>query len=778
MDDERKLSEQSQEDFDRIKDSASDASDLAEKAIKRARNNSQNNNRSKQNGSTLNDNANKNKAGNSSGEESQLNKSDGNGNSVEAPNKNELTSGKGKNVKASSVNSGGGVAGGSGDAAGAVAGESAATGTTSAAAGEAAGSAGAGAGAGAGGAVESASVAAAPESGGTSLIVGAVVALGKYILIAFIVIALVITLILTYIKSYPQILWTQMFGDGTSYSSMQYWEQDKDWEKEEKENGTKIHKHILETAEELGEQAQDHIDEGEDTNLYDYDFYNDAKTLSAMSMLVEDVYMNYKLDTMDDDGFVEDDGSVANSGKEKTKTIENENSNSWFKNLFDKVKDKYNLVKQKVSNAITLIKFADYQKKVSNAYKTKEVLKKIKKLKDKNGNYIELFDYTGNYIGKKNKKGKYIALSEDKKTELFSAMLDNRFKKEPDEIKKYYKDHYCNSSEIKGSVEALNMILENLGNKGEQHYYVEDDTELDFYGAKELPKAVKKHEKLILKGINAYLSELKKTNPKKYEVYSKYNKKALLRLMEAIAVAESGGVNSNLMGINPAYLPSGVSGDDLRFWSAKKSASILLRMLTYVKVDKDLSDIEKVKIVVQAYNFTGENYIDWLNKNYKGKQTQKAIDAYIATVYPAGASNYLKVVMPYYYTPTKWTYPVPSCHDISCGFYGYANHNGVDFSNGGVYGKPIVAAAAGKVIRVRHLDYSYGYHIYIYHEGSKITTQYCHMSKTVAKEGQRVLQGQVIGYVGSTGNSTGPHCHFGMFNEKGVFLNPMNYLPK
>ena len=170
---------------------------------------------------------------------------------------------------------------------------------------------------------------------------------------------------------------------------------------------------------------------------------------------------------------------------------------------------------------------------------------------------------------------------------------------------------------------------------------------------KDIPKAVKKHEKLILKGINAYLNELKKTSAKKYKAYSKYNKKALLRLMEAIAVAESGGVNSNLMGINPAYLPKGIKGDTLRYRSAKASASIILRLLAYVKADKNLSDIEKVRIVVQAYNFTGESYIDWLRAKYKGKQTQAAIKKYIATVYPAGASNYLKVVMPYYYITTK-----------------------------------------------------------------------------------------------------------------------------
>lgn len=118
-------------------------------------------------------------------------------------------------------------------------------------------------------------------------------------------------------------------------------------------------------------------------------------------------------------------------------------------------------------------------------------------------------------------------------------------------------------------------------------------------------------------------------------------------------------------------------------------------------------------------------------------------------------------------------FPVPACRSVSCGFYGYTNHNGMDFSDAKVNGQKVVAAADGKVMSVKLLDYSYGHHVWINH-GDEVATIYAHMSRIIVREGQLVKQGQVIGYVGTTGNSTGPHLHFGLLIN-GTFVNPINY---
>jgi murein DD-endopeptidase MepM/ murein hydrolase activator NlpD len=101
-------------------------------------------------------------------------------------------------------------------------------------------------------------------------------------------------------------------------------------------------------------------------------------------------------------------------------------------------------------------------------------------------------------------------------------------------------------------------------------------------------------------------------------------------------------------------------------------------------------------------------------------------------------------------------------------------HNGIDYH--APRGTPVYAAGEGTVIRS---DYSRanGHHVFIKHANS-IQTKYLHFTKRAVKKGQRVRQGQTIGYVGSTGLATGPHLHY-EFVVNGVHRNPRTVsLPK
>ncbi|MCQ2484892.1 MAG: peptidoglycan DD-metalloendopeptidase family protein [Clostridia bacterium] len=141
-----------------------------------------------------------------------------------------------------------------------------------------------------------------------------------------------------------------------------------------------------------------------------------------------------------------------------------------------------------------------------------------------------------------------------------------------------------------------------------------------------------------------------------------------------------------------------------------------------------------------------------------------------------------------YYTPkpnpsTGFAFPVhySGCY-LSSGFgyrsasiSGNAFHGGIDITGGNIYGQPVIASRSGTVIVAEHYSNSgYGHYVMLDH-GDGYQTLYGHCSSVVVNKGDYVKQGQVIAYVGSTGNSTGPHLHFEV-RYQGEKLNPLNYV--
>lgn len=137
------------------------------------------------------------------------------------------------------------------------------------------------------------------------------------------------------------------------------------------------------------------------------------------------------------------------------------------------------------------------------------------------------------------------------------------------------------------------------------------------------------------------------------------------------------------------------------------------------------------------------------------------------------------------------------------GAYNGKGHNGIDF--GASPGTPILSSLSGTVAGTGNTDlvagcYSYGKWVLINHDNG-LSTLYAHLSLIKAEKGQRVSTGDIIGYSGNTGYTTGPHLHFGVYATQGVkivqytnsvncknavipvadlraYLNPIQYLPK
>lgn len=98
-------------------------------------------------------------------------------------------------------------------------------------------------------------------------------------------------------------------------------------------------------------------------------------------------------------------------------------------------------------------------------------------------------------------------------------------------------------------------------------------------------------------------------------------------------------------------------------------------------------------------------------------------------------------------------------------------HAGLDFA--APQGTPIYATADGVVSEAGFSDGGYGNHVVVDH-GYGYETVYGHMVRIKARNGQRVKRGEVIGYVGSTGKSTGPHCHYEV-HKNGQKLDPVYF---
>ncbi len=147
------------------------------------------------------------------------------------------------------------------------------------------------------------------------------------------------------------------------------------------------------------------------------------------------------------------------------------------------------------------------------------------------------------------------------------------------------------------------------------------------------------------------------------------------------------------------------------------------------------------------------------------------------------------------YDGGDFLWPVPGHYGISAGFQSNdavhrGRHNGIDIAGGGIAGKPIVAIADGIVTKTYNScthNYKksgscgcgggYGNYVSVNHgtkDGKTYVATYGHMTRTAVSAGATVKKGQTIGYVGTTGWSTGYHLHFGL-SVNGSWVNPMNY---
>ena len=164
-------------------------------------------------------------------------------------------------------------------------------------------------------------------------------------------------------------------------------------------------------------------------------------------------------------------------------------------------------------------------------------------------------------------------------------------------------------------------------------------------------------------------------------------------------------------------------------------------------------------------------------KDLKAQEYKEWLATYVPpTTLPSGTDTTPSTQAP---SSSGWVKPLKS-YTITSPFgmrkhpvLGYERmHEGVDMA--APQGTPIYAAKSGKVTTASYQKGGAGNYVSINH-GDGFSSIYMHMTRYIVSKGQYVNAGQVIGYVGSTGISTGPHLHFGIA-YKGEYVNPMKYI--
>ena len=231
----------------------------------------------------------------------------------------------------------------------------------------------------------------------------------------------------------------------------------------------------------------------------------------------------------------------------------------------------------------------------------------------------------------------------------------------------------------------------------------------------------------------------------------------------------------------------------------EKKNVLTARQKEYKKTMKDLENkYGEIEVYIAELDKSSKAYKDYItNLEAERKKADEEINKILADYYATSVqqsttlqgSNSNPTTKPNssgggYNTNTSWAWPLGNASCYISSHYGYRSasisgnsfHGGTDITGGGISGKPVYATRAGKVISAVTSYSGYGIYVLIDH-GDGYSSLYAHMSARYVSTGDTVSKGQMIGRVGSTGNSTGPHLHFEIryYGEK---KNPMNYVKK
>ncbi len=226
--------------------------------------------------------------------------------------------------------------------------------------------------------------------------------------------------------------------------------------------------------------------------------------------------------------------------------------------------------------------------------------------------------------------------------------------------------------------------------------------------------------------------------------------------------------------------------DDINKKIDKKNEAVEQQKAVKAELASERADLQEKQSAANQVKNSITKSRDELQAELEAAESAKAsLEAKIDAAYEAArqqalAGNAVK------YDGKGFAWPIPGYTTLTSPFgmrydpyyLCYRGHNGIDVSGGGIAGKPVIASATGTVTMAEFNNGGYGNYVVISHgdvNGSLVTTHYAHLMSYTVSVGQTVKQGDVIGYVGTTGASTGYHLHFEVRNNN-TPVNPFGYV--
>lgn len=296
---------------------------------------------------------------------------------------------------------------------------------------------------------------------------------------------------------------------------------------------------------------------------------------------------------------------------------------------------------------------------------------------------------------------------------------------------------------------------------------------------KELQETIEETEKKLESARGAWSEQYAAMKERIQMVYESGNKRYLDVLLTATSMTDM---------LNKTEYVSQVSAYDYGVLTELKQAKEEVANLKQ-KLDKDLATNEAMQKQVNAQKETMEELVAQKSQqlveyeaSIAGQEEEVAryarAQAQAEAIIVAAEQNASNSATSTY-TGGIFTWPAPGNYKITSYFGGResptagasTNHRGIDIACN--TGDPVVAASSGTVI-VATYNYAEGNYVCIDHGGG-IVTVYMHNSQLNVSVGETVTAGQTIAAAGSTGYSTGPHCHFGV-RVDGTYVDPLGYL--